>query len=65
MKALEDVFEKYLSNVTLRHEVLKLAEEIKVESVHVRGDITSIRSSVGNVTLDSLLNVIKKSELYR
>lgn len=64
VKTLEEVFRKHLHDGTL-NETLKLAEDIKNQSAHVRGDIERIHSSVGNVTLDSVLNITNSAELYR
>jgi len=45
--------------------VLKLTDDIQNQSSHVRQDIDKIHSTVGNVTLDSVLNITHDTEFYR
>lgn len=63
--ALKEVFNKYLKNETLRKEVLKLAEEVRNQSIQVHGDIDEIRTEVGKVNLDKLMDMVSQAELYR
>lgn len=63
--ALKHVFTKHLKNITLRDDVLKLADEIKNKSAHVKGDIDYIKSDVGKITLDKLIDIIQNTEFYR
>ncbi|XP_053393580.1 protein tweety homolog 1-A-like isoform X2 [Mercenaria mercenaria] len=65
VEALKLVFSKHLKNVTLRNDVLKLADEIKNKSHHVKGDIDYIKTDVGKISLDQLLDVTQDAEFYR
>ena len=59
------MFNKHLVNVTLRKEVLGLADQIQNESGLVRKDIKSIRDKISGVSLDKVIQVTEDGEFYR
>lgn len=63
--ALKHVFSKHLKNITLQKDVIKLADEIKNKSLHVKGDIDYIKTDVGKISLDKLLDMTQNAEFYR
>ena len=65
LSTLRDVFNKHLLNVTLRKEVLGLADQIQNESGLVRKDIKSIRDKISGVSLDKVIQVTEDGEFYR
>ncbi|XP_060551960.1 protein tweety homolog 1-B-like isoform X2 [Ruditapes philippinarum] len=65
VEALKHVFSKHLKNITLRDDVLKLADEITSKSNHVKGDIDYIKTDVGKISLDKLIDYTQNSEFYR
>ena len=65
LSTLRDVFNKHLMNVTLRKEVLGLADQIQNESGLVRKDIKSIRDKISGVSLDKVIQVTEDGEFYR
>ena len=65
LSTLRDVLVLQLKNVTLRKEVLGLADQIQNISLQVRSDINSIKHRVENASLDKVIDVTGKAEFYR
>ena len=65
LSALRNVLVDHLKNVTLRKEVLGLADQIQNKSIQVRSDIKSIKHKVEKASLDKVIDVTEKAEFYR
>lgn len=65
LSALRAVFQQRLVNVTLRNEVLALADQIQNKSTQVRGDISGIKHKVEKASLDKVIDVTQDAEFYR
>ena len=65
LSTLRDVLIHQLKNVTLRREVLGLADQIQNISLQVRTDISSIKHRVEDASLDKVIDVVGKAEFYR
>lgn len=65
LRALRNVFTERLVNMTLRKEVMGLADQIQNKSNQVRSDINNIKHKVETASLDKIIDVTEDAEFYR
>lgn len=65
IKTVNNVFNQYLINITIRDSILKLTQQIQGESENARKDIASIKNNTPNVKLQSISAETVTIEFYR